>query len=71
MGWERRRGVYDFKVETGLSLSPSHTYTHTDNLTYLQQRLGQIYVLGIRHLLMVKNELYRMSYKMLAVPGGP
>lgn len=59
-------GVFDdSKVQMGHSLSPSHTYTHTDSLNYLQQGVGQIYVLGIRHLLMVKNELYWMSYKML------
>lgn len=47
-------------------MSPSHTHTLTVLLARLPQRVGQIYALSIRHLLMVKNELYLMSYKMLA-----
>lgn len=55
-GWGVGGEVFDdSKVQMGHSLSPSHTYTHTDSLNYLQQGVGQIYVLGIRHLLMVKN----------------
>lgn len=51
---------YDFKVQTGRSLSPSHTLSHTHTLTVspaCNSVWGQIYVLAIRHLLMVKNEL--------------
>ncbi len=46
-----------------MTLSPngaffvSHTYTLTDSLPHLQQGVGQIYVLAIRHSLMVKNDL--------------
>lgn len=65
-GSGRGEVFYDFKVQIGLSLPPSHTYTHADSLAYLPQRVWQIYVLSIRHLLMVKNEFYWMSYKMLA-----
>lgn len=51
---------YDFKVQMGHSLSPSRTLSHTHTLTVspaCNSVWGQIYVLAIRHLLMVKNEL--------------
>lgn len=51
---------YDFKVQMGHFLSPSDTISHTHTLTVspaCNSVWGQIYVLAIRHLLMVKNEL--------------